>query len=91
MTSQPDRLNRRHLLLGSAMLASGVHASDELTGGDPLGSMQWPTLRKQYLGQAPMRFAPEVVVRGRDEISQLAESFNRMRRSLANAMKMLGD
>ena len=64
MTSQPDRLNRRHLLLGSVMLASGVHASDELTGGDPLGSMQWPTLRKQYLGQAPMRFAPEVVVRG---------------------------
>ena len=35
--------------------------------------------------------APEVVVRGRDEISQLAESFNRMRRSLANAMKMLGE
>jgi len=34
---------------------------------------------------------PEMVVRGRDEISRLAESFNRMRRSLANAMKMLGD
>ena len=35
--------------------------------------------------------APEVVVRGRDEISRLAESFNRMRRSLANALKMLGE
>jgi HAMP domain-containing protein len=34
--------------------------------------------------------APEVEVKGRDEIASLAESFNRMRRSLANAMKMLG-
>jgi protein-histidine pros-kinase len=33
--------------------------------------------------------APEVVVKTRDEIGLLAESFNRMRRSLANAMKML--
>jgi HAMP domain-containing protein len=35
--------------------------------------------------------APEYPVRGRDEISSLAESFNRMRRSLANALKMLGE
>lgn len=35
--------------------------------------------------------APEVVVRGRDEIASLAESFNRMRRSLSNTLKMLGD
>jgi HAMP domain-containing protein len=33
--------------------------------------------------------APEFEVRGRDEIASLAESFNRMRRSLANAMKLL--
>ncbi len=33
--------------------------------------------------------APEYVVRGRDEIASLAESFNRMRRSLANAFKLL--
>ena len=33
--------------------------------------------------------APEYSVRGRDEIASLSESFNRMRRSLANAMKML--
>ena len=33
--------------------------------------------------------APEFQVRGHDEIASLAESFNRMRRSLANAMKML--
>ncbi len=33
--------------------------------------------------------APEFEVRGRDEIASLAASFNRMRRSLANAMKLL--
>jgi HAMP domain-containing protein len=35
--------------------------------------------------------APEVVVAGKDEISSLAVSFNRMHRSLANALKMLDD
>ena len=33
--------------------------------------------------------APEFEVRGHDEIGSLAQSFNRMRRSLVNAMKML--
>jgi nitrogen fixation/metabolism regulation signal transduction histidine kinase len=33
--------------------------------------------------------APEFVVRGKDEIASLADSFNRMRRSLANALRML--
>ena len=32
---------------------------------------------------------PEYIPRGRDEIASLGESFNRMRRSLANAMRML--
>lgn len=35
--------------------------------------------------------APEVLVHGRDEIASLAESFNRMRRSLANTLRMLGE
>jgi HAMP domain-containing protein len=34
---------------------------------------------------------PEYAPKGKDEIASLAESFNRMRRSLANAMKLLGD
>jgi len=34
---------------------------------------------------------PELPIKGKDEIATLAESFNRMRRSLAAAMKMLGD
>ena len=34
---------------------------------------------------------PDLPIKGRDEISQLAGSFNRMRRSLVQAMKMLGE
>jgi HAMP domain-containing protein len=34
---------------------------------------------------------PEYAPKGNDEIASLADSFNRMRRSLANAMKLLGD
>lgn len=33
--------------------------------------------------------APEVVLKGHDEIASLADSFNRMRRSLTNALKLL--
>jgi protein-histidine pros-kinase len=39
------------------------------------------------VGQMDM---PELPVRGKDEISVLADSFNRMRRSLDRALKMLG-
>ena len=35
--------------------------------------------------------APEYVKKGKDEISSLSESFNRMRRSLSSAMKLLED
>ncbi len=34
---------------------------------------------------------PELPIRGKDEIARLAGSFNRMRRSLVTAMRMLGD
>jgi len=43
---------------------------------------------KISLGQLDV---PELPVRGKDEIALLAGSFNRMRRSLATAMRMLGD
>ena len=71
-TLKPDTI-RRHCLASAAgaavtslwpQLAHAQAQADELTGGDPLESMQWPGLRKQYLGDAPMRFASEVVVRG---------------------------
>src|SRR5271166_3069431 len=35
--------------------------------------------------------APEIEPKGRDEVAELAQAFNRMRRSLATAMRMLSD
>lgn len=34
------------------------------TGGDPLGTLQWPGVRKEFLGSAPFQFDSAVVVRG---------------------------
>ena len=63
-------INRRRLLLrlGTAGITAGsmplaVRAEEDRTGGDPLKSTQWPALRKQYLGDAPMRFSDAVGVK----------------------------
>ncbi|HRK37798.1 MAG TPA: quinoprotein dehydrogenase-associated SoxYZ-like carrier [Burkholderiaceae bacterium] len=70
---QPSGGARRSFICWSAAAAAAWstwprtvvgQTTDELTGGDPLGSMQWPGLRKQYLGNAPMHFSDAVVVRG---------------------------
>jgi len=61
--------DRRHLLhtLGLAALPAWAHAQpSDPTGGDPLGSMQWPTLLRKHIGQAPWRFSPDVLVKGPD-------------------------
>ena len=76
-TRRPANPNRRHWMqalaapwvgrvLGTMGLAAGwpAWADEDHTGGDPLGSMQWPDLRKEFIGPEPMRFAPEVRVRG---------------------------
>lgn len=57
-------MQRRALLFGGVLGAARSWATDDHTGGDPLGSMQWPTLRRQYLADAPLRFTDAVVVRG---------------------------
>lgn len=63
-------MDRRVMLwrLGAAGVASSMplalRAGQDPVGGDPLGSTQWPGLRKQYLGDAPMRFSQEVIVTG---------------------------
>ena len=60
---------RRQLLLGiAAALASGQlpaasNSAPDTPDADPLGSAQWPELRQQYLGNAPMQFNPQVLVR----------------------------
>ncbi len=57
---------RRALLLaglsGLACHAAGA-ASEDPAGGDPLGSSQWPDLRRQYTQDAPLRFTADVAVR----------------------------
>ena len=51
---------------------------------DPAGCRRSPVSQPRQHGRAGIR-----AERGRDEIASLAGSFNRMRRSLANAMKLL--
>ena len=56
---------RRSLLqLGASLALPTAWAQDDPTGGDPLGAMTWPTLRRQHIGASPMRFSPEVKVQG---------------------------
>lgn len=59
-------MKRRHVVL-TGLCGSLAHPSwartEDPAGGDPLGSMQWPDLRKQYAQNAPLRFTDEVLVR----------------------------
>lgn len=59
-------IQRRNLLLAglwASAAQSTLANAKESTGGDPLGSMQWPGLRKHYALDAPLRFTDEVLVR----------------------------
>ena len=60
-------------LLLHFVIVQPIHRMSEIASAVSLGDMD----------------APEFAERGRDEIASLAGSFNRMRRSLANAMKLL--
>lgn len=58
-----------HAALGGALIgatrarAGGEPTSDAPTGGDPFGSLQWPGLRREFLGDAPAAFDARVQVR----------------------------
>ena len=63
------RSRRRVLLAGAAILLPtsprAASAADEPFEGDPYGSLQWPELRKEFLGHdARAAFDPRVVLRG---------------------------
>ncbi len=68
----PDAISRRGCLLqGLAGLATAIGglpavaiAQTDHSGGDPLESMQWPQLRRRYIGDEPMVFSPAVEVKG---------------------------
>ena len=59
-------LSRRHALCGLGVVLGGTAwaQSADPTGGDPLGSMQWPVLLKKHMGEAAWRFTDEVLVKG---------------------------
>ncbi len=55
--------------MGAAVLAAfapwrQAWAGRDQTGGDPLGSMQWPDLKREFIGTAPVRFSDDVSVKG---------------------------
>jgi len=57
---------RRNVLLAGlwGVAAQAAHAAaPDPTEGDPLGSPQWPGLRRQYTQAAPLRFTSAVAVR----------------------------
>lgn len=56
-------IRRRTLLTALAGLPAAVRAADDPGGGDPFGSLQWPDLRREFFGSAPVEFDPRVVVR----------------------------
>jgi len=58
--------HRRGVLVGlGSLLGGAVFAqTPDPTGGDPLGSMQWPVLVKKHLAHAPWRFTDDIVVKG---------------------------
>lgn len=63
-----SRFLQRRQLLGSGLLAAWLPATllaqDDQTGGDPLGSMQYPSLREQTIGKATAKFSDVVMIKG---------------------------
>lgn len=57
----PAMPNRR---LALATLVLPLLARAQGTGGDPFGSLQWPDLRREFFGDAPLVFDERVQVRG---------------------------
>jgi len=48
---------------GAALVAPALRAQDP-TGGDLLGSMQWPTIQSRFMGKAPSTVTSDVIVKG---------------------------
>jgi sulfur-oxidizing protein SoxY len=63
MLSMP---RRRQVLVAAAGLAGWplAFSQDDQTGGDPLGSMQYPSLREQTIGKATAKFSDAVIIKG---------------------------
>lgn len=60
----------RRRVLGAALLMMGsapwrlVRAAGDPTEGDPLGSTQWPDLKRSFIGTGAVKFSERVAVKG---------------------------
>jgi sulfur-oxidizing protein SoxY len=63
MHSIPSRRDVLAFGVGLACLPMAF-SQDDQTGGDPLGSMQYPSLREQTIGKATATFSDAVIVKG---------------------------
>ena len=55
---------RQWLQAAAAVVTFPALAQEDQTGGDPLGSMQYPGLREQTIGKARAKFSDTVIVKG---------------------------
>jgi sulfur-oxidizing protein SoxY len=64
----PCGLNRRLWLQAAALsgcsISAAALASEDPTGGDPLGSMQWPSVRRKFTGGDVVTLSEHIVVKG---------------------------
>lgn len=73
-SQRPRGPNRRRWLrdtawrlgtLGAGTLGwTEAQAQSDHTGGDPLGSMQWPVVKRKFIGDEPAIFSPLVLIKG---------------------------
>ena len=63
-----ERLRRRQLLGAGVLMGTlpwrAAWATSDPTGGDPLGSAQWPDLKRTFMGTDAVRFTDMVSVKG---------------------------
>ncbi|HSV71421.1 MAG TPA: quinoprotein dehydrogenase-associated SoxYZ-like carrier [Methylibium sp.] len=55
---------RTFLVAAGSLVGAPLLAAADATGGDPFGSLQWPGLRREFFGAAPLRFDERVQVKG---------------------------
>ena len=65
MSKRSSSLGRRRCLQAAlGLLMPGLCMAEDHTGGDPLGSMQYPSTRAQMIGRAQAHFTDRVQVKG---------------------------
>ena len=61
---QMVRLAATWPLVALSLTGRAQGRAQDRTEGDPLGTLQWPDLRREFVGDAPLHFSDQVLVRG---------------------------